>query len=197
MSTVSDLEPPPRRRRADAERSFAAILDAAEGVLGHNPQAGMEEVATAAGISRQTVYAHFVSRDALIDALLDRVTAKVVAAIDAADLADGPVMDALMRLLAIAWDTFAGEPFLLRMAGSRPRPERPRTGDTIRDRLEELFRRGQAEGDFDPELSVHWLLESSLSMSRVAGEQVRRGRMTSEDALRVLGLTIARAFRPG
>lgn len=55
-----------RRRRADAERSNAAILDAAAGVLAQRPQASIEEIAKAAGISRQTVYAHFPAREVLL-----------------------------------------------------------------------------------------------------------------------------------
>ena len=45
--------------RADAERSIAAILDAAVQVLADRPEAGMGEIAKAAGVARQTVYAHF------------------------------------------------------------------------------------------------------------------------------------------
>ena len=45
--------------RADAERSIAAILDAAVQVLAARPDAGMGEIAKAAGVARQTVYAHF------------------------------------------------------------------------------------------------------------------------------------------
>jgi AcrR family transcriptional regulator len=40
----------------DAERSISAILDAASRVLGERPDASVEDIAKAAGISRQTVY---------------------------------------------------------------------------------------------------------------------------------------------
>ena len=57
---------PTRRRRSDARRSIDAILAAARTVLGERPDAGMADVAAAAGVTRQTVYAHFASRDALL-----------------------------------------------------------------------------------------------------------------------------------
>ena len=44
----------------------------------------MEDIATAAGVTRQTVYAHFPTRNALITALIDVAGAETVAAIDAA-----------------------------------------------------------------------------------------------------------------
>ncbi|MGR6999045.1 helix-turn-helix domain-containing protein [Yinghuangia aomiensis] len=64
MASSRDTAKPPRRRRADAQRSIDAILDAARRLLGDRLDVGMEDIAAAAGVTRQTVYAHFPSRDA-------------------------------------------------------------------------------------------------------------------------------------
>ena len=92
-----------RRRRADARQNAEAILAAAEDILGLRPEAAFEEIAKGAGVSRQTVYAHFSSREALIEALYDRITERVVAAVAAADPGSGPASAALSRLLEAAW----------------------------------------------------------------------------------------------
>ena len=59
MADTLDATPRTRRRRSDAQRSIDAIVSGARTLLGRRPDASMEEVATAAGLTRQTVYAHF------------------------------------------------------------------------------------------------------------------------------------------
>jgi AcrR family transcriptional regulator len=66
---------PAERRRADAERNIAAILDAAVELLGERPDSSMAEIAAAAGVARQTVYAHYDSREALLAAVAERAMA--------------------------------------------------------------------------------------------------------------------------
>ncbi|MBO1336469.1 TetR/AcrR family transcriptional regulator [Streptomyces sp. VRA16 Mangrove soil] len=55
--------------RADANRR--RILDVALAELLRDPDASMDQIARAAGVVRRTVYGHFPSRDALIEALVD------------------------------------------------------------------------------------------------------------------------------
>ena len=69
-----------RRRRADAEQNVTAILQAATKVLSAQPEASVEDIARAAGVSRQTVYAHFPSRETLLNAVIEQATAEVSAA---------------------------------------------------------------------------------------------------------------------
>ncbi|MBS2966358.1 TetR/AcrR family transcriptional regulator [Actinocrinis puniceicyclus] len=188
--------PPPRRLRADAQRSITAILDAATRVLGQRPDASMEDIAKAAGISRQTVYAHFPSRDALLGVLFDRVTEQVLAAIDAADLDSGPADQALVRFLEIGWQAFDADPFLLHLAEPPLTPQQERARhEPLLYRLEQLVRRGQRSGAFDPDLPVAWILSATLALGHTAGEEVRAGRMTSAQAIDVLRRGIPRLFR--
>jgi AcrR family transcriptional regulator len=63
----------PRRVRADAERSTARILDAAERLLPEDPNASLERIADEAGVARATVHRRFSSRQALIEALVARL----------------------------------------------------------------------------------------------------------------------------
>jgi AcrR family transcriptional regulator len=53
------------------------ILDVALDVLGENPDAGMGDIASAAGVVRRTVYGHFPSRLDLIRTLTERAVAEM------------------------------------------------------------------------------------------------------------------------
>jgi AcrR family transcriptional regulator len=199
LATVSEFVPSaPRRRRADAERSIAAILDAAARVIGAQPGASVEDVAAAAGVTRQTVYAHFPSREALLRAVVDRATAEVMAAIDAADLAEGPAVDALLRMLDVVWRIFERSPLLLTSAASPPmtQPESREQHQPVFDRLDGLVRRGQDAGDFDRELSRPWLLTALMALGHAAGDEVAAGRMSADEASAALRRSVLRLFRP-
>lgn len=191
---MSDFEPS-QRRRADAERSVAAILEAAVRLLGKRPEASIGDVAIAAGVSRQTVYAHFPSREVLLDALLDRATERVVAAIDAADLKAGSAADALVRFLEIGWQAFEGDPFLLHLSTPPMSPQQELDRhEPVLGRLEALVSRGQRSGEFDRGLSATWLLTATIALGHAAGEEVRAGRMTAEEGFDALRQSIPRLF---
>ncbi|WP_432564817.1 TetR/AcrR family transcriptional regulator [Kineococcus sp. SYSU DK003] len=81
-----------RRVRADAERSTARILEAAEGVLAADPNAPLERIADAAGLARATVHRRFANRTALLTALADQLNCRYELAFDEAEAAtDDPL----------------------------------------------------------------------------------------------------------
>jgi AcrR family transcriptional regulator len=65
-----ETAPPPARRRADAERSVAALLDAAAAVfVTQGVEAPVRDVATRAGVGVGTIYRHFPTRADLVVAV--------------------------------------------------------------------------------------------------------------------------------
>jgi AcrR family transcriptional regulator len=173
-----------RRRRADARRNIDAILGAGRVLLGERPDASMEEVAAVAGVTRQTVYAHFDSREALIHALQDVAAAEALAAIDAAGLAGRPPADALVQFLDVGRQFIQRYPLLLEPVLATPAARDPH--EPVKKPLQDLISRGQASGEFDRGLTPAWLAAAILGMSHVASEEVRAGRMTLDAAAAAL-----------
>jgi AcrR family transcriptional regulator len=184
-----------RKRRADARRSVAAILDAAVAVLSERPAASMEEIARAAGVARQTVYAHFPSRETLLRAVQERALAEAVAAIDEAELQRGPAGAALDRLVRAGWQTLERYPLLMDLRVEITAEEELAHHQPILERLERLIRRGQRRGEFDRKLPANWLLTTFLALSHAAAEEVKAERMTAEMALDALRQSVLRVFR--
>lgn len=169
---------------------MSAILDAAIRVLGERPLATMEEIAAAAGLSRQTVYAHFPARDALVVAVFQRMTDETLAAMDAANLDEGPAPAALLRLVDVSWRTFDRYP---------PLPAPPDSANVelhrpIFERLTRLIRRGQRAGEFDGEASPDWLIAATVALGHAAWEEVAAGRMPAEEAAAAVRTSVLRVY---
>jgi AcrR family transcriptional regulator len=188
MADTLDTATPARRRRSDARRSIDAIVNAARTVLGERPDASMEDIAAAAGVTRQTVYAHFPSRDALVEALIDAAGAETLAALDAARLDTRPPADALGQFLDVGWQLLRRSyPLLLDPALTRAR--RPGGDDphqAVTARLERLILLGQRAGDFDRALPASWLAVAILGLGHTAAEQAAAGRLTASEASAML-----------
>jgi AcrR family transcriptional regulator len=183
-----------RRRRVDAEQNVTTILRAATKVLSTQPEASVEDIARAAGVSRQTVYAHFASREALLNAVIEQATAEVTAAFEAAGLDEAPPAEALIRLLNAGWQVSARYPFLWKnMPAVSPDEDLDRHGPVV-ERLHEIVRRGQESGDFDRRVSATWLIAAGMAIGRAAEDEVKAGRMTIEDATSAVHLSFLRLF---
>jgi len=191
--TSAPAGPRRRRRRIDAERSITAIVEAAIEVLNDRPQATVEEIAGAAGLTRQTVYAHFASRDALLEAVVVRVIGEVGDALDAADLGDGPAAAALQRLLDVSFEIAARYRFMFHLPSVSRERDIGRHGP-IMAALERLVERGQADGSFDPQAPQSWLIAATFALGDAASEEVRAGRISAVEATAALHRSILRLF---
>ncbi|MEU0880449.1 TetR family transcriptional regulator [Lentzea sp. NPDC005914] len=185
------------KRRADAERSIAAILDAASTCFIEEPQASMAAIARAAGVGRVTLYAHFPSRDVLLEAVLDRTIAKAGEVMRQAVPDEGPAAEAFRRLLRSAWHELDQHRQLFDLAqrelGSVRLRERHRE---VVDHVEGLLERGRREGVFRTDLPLSWLVTTVYSLLHAAAEDVNAGQLRADEAPGVLEATLLPALAP-
>jgi AcrR family transcriptional regulator len=184
------------RRRADAERSIAAILDAAERVLADRPDASMSDIAAAAGLTRQTLYAHHRSREALLESVAERALRQTVEAIEAAEPQRGPPVEALARLTEAWWRAVSRHVRVLEgLAAAYPSTEAIHALHApILDRLLALIRRGQRSREFDPDVPAGWLAVAFLGLMHTTADEVAAGRLGKADAGRALQRSVPRLF---
>jgi AcrR family transcriptional regulator len=172
-----------RRLRSDGERNIAAILEAAERVLGARPDASMEEIAREAGFSRQTLYAHFTSREAVVRALFDRALDRTTAAVEQADLRSGSAAEALQRFVLASWDLLEQQPFLLNLRHPDWTPDSDEElHDPILEPLRDLISRGQRAGEMVPDRSARWLAGAVIALGHLAATEFRDGHAQADEA---------------
>lgn len=166
MSQSTEPESP--RRRADAERSIARILDAAVEALASDPEATMAEVARRAGVVRATVYMHFPTREALIEAVTNRAINQAAKVIAAAEPERGDPVEALRRVIESAWRTLASYHSLVALNVGLAPEELHKRHRPVLDLLQPLIQRGQGEGAFQAEVPAEWHLSMILALIHAA-----------------------------
>lgn len=186
-----------RRRRADAERSIAAILDAALACFAERPDASMSDIARAAGVGRVTLYAHFPSRTAVLEAALDRAVAEAGTVIDAEIHGGEPADRALAALIRSSWQVLDRHRRLFQAAQRALDAERwRRRHDPALVRVESLIIRGRTEGVFRTDLPVRWLATTFYGLIHAAAEDVNAGRLEPGDAPHLVEATLLSALAP-
>ncbi len=198
MADRPEANPRARRRRADAQRSIDAIVGAARTMLVERPDASVEEIAEAAGVSRQTVYAHFSSRDVLIAAVINDERASRLAALVDARLDRVAPVDAVRGFLDISWQLVDRFPLLLDPALARtPDPDGEDPHRPVAVVLERIIRRGQRSGDFDPGVPAGWLAAATFGLGHAAAELVASGALDVRRAATLLEASVLRLYRVG
>jgi AcrR family transcriptional regulator len=86
--------------RADAARSMARILEAAERVLARDPGASLERIADESGVARATLHRRFSSRADLLAALTDLVNGRLRQALEQSGPYSAPPLVALHQMTA-------------------------------------------------------------------------------------------------
>ncbi|MDT0614060.1 TetR/AcrR family transcriptional regulator [Streptomyces lancefieldiae] len=184
------------RRRADAARNIAAIVDAALDCFRKDPGASLTAVANAAGVSRVTLYAHFPSREALLAAVLAHSVERADAALAAQRLEEGDAGEAFSRLVRSSWGILEQHAFLLSIAeGTVPASQLRKHHAKVLGRVEAVLGRGQEEGAFRTDLPTNWLVTTFYSLLHAAALEGEQRHLKKKEIPGILDRTLTSILR--
>jgi len=179
---------PTRAPRRDAAENRTALLDAARLILNQDPDASLETIATAAGLSRRAVYGHFATRDDLVRALLDRGASGVVASLESVSHPDPTVRVALIasrlwheveNIRVMALFAVRGPLKLHTAAHLAP----------VRLRVREAVEQGQADGTFRTDIPSDRLARLIEDSALSVLEESARSALAQREGHRLVMLT--------
>jgi len=195
---------PPRaeakgERAAGRQRRLARILRAAEELFATHgfAKTTVDEIAAAAGVSKGLVYDHYVSKEALLGAIWDRLVEDWTRAVRENTKYDaGSIADSLGEMLRSSLEYVRANPLLRRIIALDPGQLIPggqesqldfgrRYREAIEPVLAHGVRRGQLRRDLDVAhtAEVIWLLHFTLTRELFVGPH-RVSRADSEELLR-------------
>lgn len=175
MSEISERP----RRRADAVRSRAAVLDACLALLDRGEDPSLGRVAAEAGVTRQTIYAHFASRDDLLRAATRVLAEEVAAELSTTEPRAGDLAEAVDRWCDAVWQVLERRPALLNPALAEVGADEDVVAahEVVIGELRVLVRRARRERAVPREVTADWLVRAVLSLGHTAGGEVAAGRM--------------------
>ncbi|MER5419827.1 TetR/AcrR family transcriptional regulator [Streptosporangium roseum] len=183
------------RRRADAERSIAAIVGAAMTAFSENSEVSMVDIARVAGVGRVTLYSHFSSREELMDAVMAHAVKEANAVLGGEASEETPAREALGELIRSSWQVLGRYGRLQAAALRVLNPERMREHhNEPLIRVRSLITRGQREGVIRDDLPEDWLVSVFYSLLHTAALEVDSGRLRPETAADALEATLLSAI---
>jgi AcrR family transcriptional regulator len=188
----------PKRRRADAERSIASIIDGALEALASDPDVSMAEIARRAGVVRATIYMHFPTREALLDAVMERATGLVAQAIHEAEPDRDEPKEALERVILATWKQLSQFHSVLQINMNRlSAQELRRRHLPMTTQFIPLLERGQAEGIFRSDVPATWLIAVIRAIVHTASTELQAGRLSEAEVERTMLTTALAAVSTG
>ena len=164
-------KPPPRKPRADAERNRQRILEIAKKAFTRSgANISLDDLARQAGIGPGTLYRHFPTRDALLEAVYRTEVEKLATAERELSQAMPPV-EALRAWMLLFVDYIAAKhiiaPALNTLVGG-PSKLFEASGSQIKGAIGALVERAIESGDIRPDLDPLDLLRALVGVSNVA-----------------------------
>lgn len=164
-------KPAPRKPRADAQRNRERILEIAKRAFTRSGAgASMDEIAKLAKVGPGTLYRHFPTRDALLEAVY-RTEVEKLAAAETRLAATLPPVEALRAWMLLFVDYMATKqiiaPALNAMVGGPSRVYES-SGALITGAINALAQRAVASGDIRADLEPLDLLRALFGVSSIA-----------------------------
>ena len=171
MPAKKQLKTPPRKPRADAQRNRARILEIAKRAFTRSgANVSLDDVARQARIGAGTLYRHFPTRDALLEAVY-RTEVEKLAAAEREFAQSMPPVEALRAWMLLFVDYIATKeliaPALNNMVGG-PSKLFEASGNHIKGAIDSLVKRAIKSGDIRPDLDPVDLLRALVGVSNVA-----------------------------
>jgi AcrR family transcriptional regulator len=162
---------PPRKPRADAQRNRERILEVAKDAFTQSgANISLDDVAKQAGIGAGTLYRHFSTRDALLEAVYRTEVEKLAAAEQGFSEAMPPI-EALQTWMFLFVDYIATKqiiaPALNTLVGGPSKLFETSSG-LIKGAIQALVTRAIESGDIRPDLDPLDLLRALVGVSNVA-----------------------------
>lgn len=174
------------------------LLDVATEVLGKTPDAGMGEVASAAGVVRRTVYGYFPSRSDLVLALARRAVGEIADVLADDAPADKPADLAWADFVAHLWPLVHRYRVLVVLRRGEHGEDIHGLLGTIDRALADLVGRGQESESFGRHLPARVLSHAAWSaVFTIADDDLERAELDASSviltSLLMLGVPDARA----
>jgi AcrR family transcriptional regulator len=188
-----DSKAEPRKPRTDAQRNRERILGVAKDEFTrHGANASLDEIARAAGVGPGTLYRHFPTRDALIEAVYQSEVEKIAAA--GRRLSEqNPPLEALRAWMLLFVDHIAAKliiaPALNSIVGG---PSRLYEGSRskIQEAIESLVKRAIKSRDIRKDVEPFDLLRALIGVAHV-----QAGPDWQQSARRLVDILIAGSRR--
>lgn len=189
LRTLNTPSTPSTPNSAATVSTEDSLLRSLARTLTENAGATLQEMATAAGVSRATLYRFAATREQLLNRVQSHVLCVMVRILDTAELDSRPPLDALRQLIAnyieekefCAFMISQFDPYIKRSAVV----PFPRECEVLEDRLDQFFQRGQAAGAFRSDMPSRWLTDIFFGFIFTLCESEYRGRIARVDMPRL------------
>jgi AcrR family transcriptional regulator len=184
--------------RARSNDTRNRILDVALEVLGQKPDAGMGDIASAAGVVRRTVYGHFPTRIDLVRTLTQRAVNEMTAVLTEVGASDGAADAAWVNFVARLWPLVRRYRVLLALRRGQYGEEIHALLGPVDKTLADLVQRGQDSHVFGRHLPAGILSQVALAaVFSIADSDLSHGSLGAHAAtitsLLILGVPEPRA----